>query len=145
MAIQRQKRIGQLVNKSKKQQSLAAREVAKEVLETIGQGKIPVVSKIALKKGYSKATAKNPQQIKKAKSYREVLEPVIESLENERIEILKRMKKTRNKAKYRDLTYSLDIVTKNHQLLSGGNTENVGIAGISNSLNELINQVKNES
>ena len=141
--------MGTLERKKLKRESIVAREVAKEVLATIGRGQIPVVKEIALKKGYKPSVAKNPQQIKKASSYQDTIKEgqhdLVKALEKERNAILKRMEKTRNKAKYRDLTYSLDVVTKNHQLLTGGSTENVGLAVLSRNLNDLIEQVKNES
>jgi len=122
--------------------SINARLVAKEVSETIRNKKKVVLGKI-IRKRYSKSTSESPTIVTNTKSYKEAIEPVISALEIERTEILKRMKKTRSKAKYRDLTYSLDIVTKNHQLLTGGKTENLGIEGLSNELNKLIDNVKN--
>lgn len=103
--------------------SIPAEQVAKEVLETIGKGKIPNMGKIAIKKGYSKAVAKNPQQIRRSKSYQRVMDPLITKLEEEREAIIKRLKSTRNKAKYRDLIDGLDKITKNIQLIGGKPTD----------------------
>lgn len=104
--------------------SIAAKEVAKEVLETLGKGKRPNLGKIARKKGYANNTADNPKGITETKSYQEVMNPVVEALIQERKAIIERLKKTRSKAKYRDLIDGLDKITKNIQLLSGGKTAN---------------------
>src|ERR1041384_7369706 len=110
--------------------NLPALEVANDVIEEVRIGKIPNLQKIQRKHGYSKQSAK-AMKATRTKIYKETIdknrESVISQLEEERQQILVRMKKTRNKAKYRDLTYSLDVVTKNHQLLTGGKTENNGI------------------
>lgn len=125
--------------------SIAAKEVAKEVIEIVRNGKIPNLQKIQQKHGYSKESAKS-MKATRTDTYEEVIEQnlptVVAQLEEEREEILKRMKKTRNKAKYRDLTYSLDIVTKNHQLLTGGKTENTGIGELAETINTWINKAK---
>ena len=95
-----------------------ARAVAKQVLEDIGKGKRVSVNKIAPKFGYSKTTA-GSGQIQKTKTYQREIKPLLKRLEEERDKIIERLKKTRNKAKYRDLIDGLDKITKNHQLLSG--------------------------
>lgn len=108
--------------------SIAAKEVAKEVLETIGKGEKPNLGKIALKKGYTKASAKNPQQITDTKSYKEIVDPVIKKMMMERERLLDAMsKKMLSKEKYRDMTDGFDKLTKNIQLLNGGKTSNDGI------------------
>ena len=106
--------------------SIAAEQVAKEVLETIGRGKKPSVRQIAPKHGYSPTTA-GSGQIQATKSYQNVIRPVVEMLEAERLAILERLPHVRDKAKYRDLTDGLDKVTKTHQLLTGGATENIAV------------------
>lgn len=106
--------------------SIAARQVAEEVLETIGRGEIPSVNKIAPKKGYSKKTAKSGL-IQKTKSYQSVVRPFIEKLEIERERAIDAMAGKISKAKYRDLSDAIDKLTKNHQLLTGGSTANVAL------------------
>lgn len=101
--------------------SEAAKAVAKEVLETIGKGKKPSVSKIAPKHGYTQTTA-DSGQIQATKSYKKTIQPVIEQLEIERDRAIKLMKGKISKAKYRDLVDSADKLTKNIQLLNGGKT-----------------------
>jgi dihydroneopterin aldolase len=107
--------------------SIAAKEVAKEVLENLGKGKRPNLGKIARKKGYKDNTADNPKNITETQSYKDVINPVVKALEIERRAVIERLKKTRSKAKYRDLIDGLDKITKNIQLLNGGKTSNDGI------------------
>ncbi len=107
--------------------SVAAREVALEVLETIGRGKRPNLSEIAIKKGYSPTTAK-AGLVKKTLTYQRELAPLVASLELERDQIIKRMRRIRNQAKYRDLVDAFDKITKNIQLLTGGATSNVALS-----------------
>ena len=110
--------------------SIAAQEVGKEVLETVRRGKRPVLGEIIKKKGYALTTSTVPTQVTRTKSYQQVVSPLVMQLEKERQAILDRLPKVRNKAKYRDLTDGLDKVTKTIQLLTGGATENVAIAGV---------------
>ena len=115
--------------------SIAAEQVAKEVLGTIGKGEIPNITRIAIKKGYSPKTA-NAGNIQKTKTYKSVIKPIAEMLEAERLAILERLPHVRDKAKYRDLTDGLDKVTKTHQLLTGGATENIAVKPLA-TLDEL--------
>lgn len=127
--------------------SIAAKAVAEEVLATIGRGEKPVLEKIAVQKGYSPKTARgNVKQIVETKSYQETIgnSPFVQAMIKERDEVIKRMQKTRGKAKYRDLTDALDKLTKNVQLLTGGKTENVGlIEEERKSVQTLIAQIRN--
>ena len=122
--------------------SIAAKKVAEEVLETIGRGEIPSVNKIAPKKGYTKKTAKSGN-IQKTKTFQRIIEegkkPLLERLIIERDRALQAMKGKISKAKYRDLVDSVDKITKNVQLLSGGDTERVGgIKDLSITLKKLL-------
>ena len=104
--------------------SLNAKAVAREVLETIGKGRKPNISKIGPKHGYSKKSSA-AGTIQKSKTYQKELKPLVDRLEEERNAIIERLKVTRNKAKYRDLMDGLDKVTKNIQLLGGKPTDQV--------------------
>ncbi len=105
--------------------SIAAKEVAQEVLETVRKGKRPILGKIIRKKGYALTTSTVPSQVTNTKSYKSVISPLVSRLEEERDAIVERLKVTRGKAKYRDLVDGLDKITKNIQLLTGGSTQNV--------------------
>lgn len=107
--------------------SIAAKEVAKEVLETVRNGKRPNLGKIIKSKGYSKTTSTVPSQVTNTKSYQEVINPIVLAMEKERDAIMARLPKVRAKAKYRDLIDGADKLTKNIQLLSGKETERQGV------------------
>ena len=109
--------------------SINAEQVALEVMGTIGTGKKPSVRAIAPKHGYSLNTA-NSGQIQKTKTYKRTVQPLVDQLEEERQAIMERLKVTRDDAKYRDLMDGLDKVTKTHQLLTGGATENLAVQGV---------------
>lgn len=108
--------------------SLSAKLVAQEVLENVRKGIKPNLGKIIKSKGYSKATSNVPTQVTNTKSYRDVINPVVEAMERERDRIIVALsKKNLPKEKYRDLIDGLDKLTKNAQLLSGGRTSNESI------------------
>lgn len=109
--------------------SIAAKAVAEEVLGTIGKGEKPNVFRIAVKHGYTPTTA-NSGQIQKSKTYRDTVSPFIKKLETERNRAINSMKGKIGKAKYRDVTDAIDKLTKAHQLLTGGSTENIAVRPI---------------
>lgn len=111
--------------------SIAAKQVAQEVLETLGKGEKPNLGKIARRKGYSDNTADNPKNITETKSYKEEVRPLVEQLEAERQAVVTRLMVVRDKASYRDLIDGLDKITKNIQLLTGRATENIGMGVLS--------------
>lgn len=108
--------------------SISAKEVAKEVLENIRKGIKPNLGKIIKSKGYSETTSTVPTLVTETKSYKEVINPVVEAMEAERNRIIVALSnKKLSKEKYRDLIDGLDKLTKNVQLLSGGRTSNESI------------------
>lgn len=126
--------------------SIAAKEVAKEVLESLGKGKRPVLGKIALKKGYAKNTADNPKNITETKSYKEVTSPIVKKMVRERERVMKAMaERELTGVQYDKLSKVLDELTKNIQLLSGGETERLGIGQVGEDIKRLIDEVKNDN
>lgn len=108
--------------------SIAAKKVAKEVLETLGKGKRPNLGKIIKKNGYSKKMSLNPKEVTDTKSFKEVVDPFIQAMITQRqraIDAIASRKLTKDKT--RDLTDLIDKLTKNIQLLNGGKTSNEGI------------------
>jgi phage terminase small subunit len=97
-----------------------------------------------IKAGYSPRTARDPSKLFDSPVMKPVIDKLAQQLEDERQEVLDRMKATRSRAKYRDLTYALDIVTKNYQLVTGGRTENGGIEELATSINNWIKSSKND-
>lgn len=102
-----------------------AKAVAREVLENLGKGKRVILGKIVKKKGYSVAVAKNPKIVTDTKSYQNEIKPLLIRLVEERDRAIQALKGKISKAKYRDLVDSVDKLTKNIQLLSGGATDSV--------------------
>jgi len=72
---------------------------------------------------YSKAYSKNPKQFLNAKKTKELLGWIDYELE----QIAKRMEKTRNKAKYKELSDTFVNLKKLNQLLGGNATERIVI------------------
>ena len=103
--------------------SIAAREVAKEVLETVRAGKRPVLGQILIRKGYSKITATVPTQVTNTRSYKEVMLPAVRAMETERNRLIQFLStKNLKRERYRDMIDGIDKLTKNIQLLTGGRT-----------------------
>lgn len=115
--------------------SIAARKVANEVMETVGNGMIPNLVKIQEKHGYSKLSAK-AHKVRQTKTYQRIEESLVRRLEKERDAIIERMQEVRDEAKYRDLSDGLDKTTKVLQLLTGGATENIAVKPLA-TLDEL--------
>lgn len=108
--------------------SINAQRAALKVSETIRKGERVRIGKILRDTGYSDETANSPTLVTRTKSYRTALaleqKPLIEGLQREINEIKAAMgRKNKDEEEYRTLVGSLDILTKNYQLLSGGATE----------------------
>lgn len=111
--------------------SIPAQEVAKEVLENVRKGKRPNLGKIIKSKGYAETTSTVPTQVTNTKSYQDVIRPFVEQLEQERQRAIRALSnKNLDEERYKDLVDAIDKLTKNHQLLSGGATENVKVSGV---------------
>lgn len=120
-----------------------AKAVAREVLSTLQAGKKVRKGEIMRKYGYSERMTKSPTKVTETKSYRSVVQPVIEAMEEERRKIIEELKKKRDKAKYRDLIDGLDKLTKNVELLSGRETERIGGSGIDDIYTRLYDGQRN--
>ena len=72
--------------------------------------------------GYAESTAKRQKGIKDSAPVRAATLPIVKAMEIERDEAIATMKRKRPKAKYRDLADAADKLTKNIQLLGGGET-----------------------
>jgi len=92
----------------------------KKVINEVAKGS--TLASAQRKAGYAQATIRSAK-IQKTKKFKKAVLPIVQKLEDERNAIIERLKKTRNKAKYRDLMDGLDKTTKNIQLLTGGKTE----------------------
>lgn len=105
-----------------KGRSLAAEEVAKEVIETVRSGKKPNLQKIQMSHGYSKSSAR-AMKATKTKSYNETMDPFLKSLIKIRDKAIKLMDKKVQWAQYSDLRGTVDSFTKLIELLSGRPTD----------------------
>ena len=108
--------------------SIDAKNVAKEVSETLGKGEKVVLGKILRRNGYSESTSETPSNVTNTKSYQNEIKPIVDRWENERDRLTTELEgRDLSKERYETVIKSIDIVTKNIQLLSGGKTENIGI------------------
>ncbi len=119
--------------------SLSAEAVAREVLETVRQGKIPNKQEIQIKHGYSPTSAR-AMKATRTQSYKRIVAPVAEELVKARQRAIERLAKVEKKASYSDLVNGIDKMTKNIQLLTGGMTEHVAI-GIRQLTDEELQQL----
>lgn len=101
--------------------SITAREVAREVSETIRNEKPVNLGKIIQKKGYSKSTSLKPKLVTGTKSYQEQNAPLVKQMERERQRIIKAMEeKDLTQVQYQHLAEVVDKFSKNINLLKGG-------------------------
>lgn len=104
--------------------SLNAQLVAKKVSETIRKNEKVVLGEIIRNSGYSIETSLKPKLVTGTKSYKGAIRPVVDGIEVEIHRIMDAVnQKDHDKEEFRVLVYSLDILIKNYQLLSGGVTE----------------------
>lgn len=102
--------------------------VAKDVLETIRNGKKINMGKIIKKHGYSDTVSKAPTKVTKTKTYQKAMKPVLEQLDGLIQKALKELSiKSLEGERFKDITSSLDLLIKNKQLLGGGSTERMTI------------------
>ena len=108
--------------------SVNARLVANKVVEKVRKGEKVSVSAIAREVGYG-TTSTCPKKITGTKEYQDTIKSAVEMMEMERDRILLALAdKNLDKVNYKDLTDSMDKLTKNVQLLSGKETERAGVS-----------------
>lgn len=123
--------------------SIDAQLVAKEVSENIRKGKKVVLGKIIRKRGYATSTSEAPQRVTQTKSYQDANAPVVKRLVKERDRFIKALEnKDLDDETTKDIINSIDTLTKNIQLLTGGKTENTGVGELAEQLNTWINSKK---
>ncbi len=108
-----------------------AKAVAKEVVRKIAKGEQVILHDIIKGQGYSDSVAESPSRVTDTASYKETIAPLAQRLHNE-INRIEQEMSSRNLSneQYKTLADALDKLTKNYQLLSGGETERVSITGI---------------
>ena len=94
------------------------------MLNKVKKGELIKMNEIMKDVGYSPATCKHPEKVTETKTYKENAPRLIEGIAPE-IERIKRAmaRKNLDNEEYKVLVASLDVLTKNHQLLSGAATE----------------------
>jgi hypothetical protein len=123
--------------------SISAKKAGEKVLENLGKGKKPNLGKIAREIGYADNTADNPKNITETKSFKEVIDPVVNRWIKLREKFTKSLEdKDLDKEQVRTIVDSIDTLTKNIQLLTGGKTENTGIGELAETVNSWINSKK---
>ena len=111
--------------------SINATNVANEVLETVRKQKKVKLGEIIKRNGYALTTSTVPSQVTNTKSYKAVLAPVVKRWVSIRDNLTKELEeKDLTEESMRDIVDTIDKLTKNIQLLTGGNTENVGVIPI---------------
>jgi len=101
--------------------TIKQKKVISKIIENRGN-----VSRAMRESGYTEASAKNPKNLTESKGYKEAVSPFVQQMMEERQRLLDSMTtEDLTSVKYKDKTDSVDKLTKNIQLLTGGSTENV--------------------
>lgn len=102
--------------------------VARDVIQTIRNGKKLNMGKIIKSRGYSQTVSEAPTKVTRTKTYQSVMKPVLSSLEGLRDKAIRELETRQlNLVEYKELIDSIDKLTKNIQLLGGNSTEKMTI------------------
>jgi hypothetical protein len=86
------------------------------------------LGELMLEAGYSKSQSESPSHILDSEVVQEGISDFISSLNDKRKQALTHLTEAKlKKAPAREVAYVIDILTKNHNLLNGNETERVGI------------------
>jgi hypothetical protein len=120
------------------------KKLIKLIRENLGNpNNTKTYGELCLEAGYTKATSKNAYLIFQSDAVKEGTEDFINSLDDKRKMAITHITESKlEKAPAREVAYTIDILTKNHQLLTGGKTENTGIGELADQLNSWINSKK---
>ncbi len=102
------------------------------VKENLGKtGNTKSLGELMLEAGYSEVMSRNPYQVFETETMQEGLQDFKQLLDDKRRLAITHITKDKiAKSSPRDLAYVADVFTKNHQLLSGGVTENLRVSGV---------------
>ncbi len=107
----------------KKQPTEKQKKLLKLMSENISKrGFTKSVYKMMIDAGYAESTARRQVGITRTPAIREGASKIVKAMEKERDNALAAMKRERPKAMYRDLANATYKLTKNIQLLGGGET-----------------------
>ncbi len=101
-------------------------KLVKLLIENYGaQGTTKSLAELMIEAGYSPESAKNPKLIIEGEGVQEGIKDTVKSLEKLRENaIIELQARDLSEEPMRDVVKAVDTYTKNHQLLSGGATEN---------------------
>ena len=105
--------------------------VINKIKKKVGKGRIVIGRE--MKGIYADSVVKNPKKLTESKGYKEKMKPVIEQLQNERLEALEEARKKRGTAQYAQLMQAVKDLTNQIQLLGGGDTERIRVIEVSSS------------
>lgn len=89
------------------------------------------LGELMLEAGYSEASAKNPKLIIESEEIQNGISEFVSMLDDKRrMAIVKLTDDKLEKSSAKDLASIVDVLTKNHQLLTGGETDNLGVKTI---------------
>lgn len=107
--------------------------LADKLTENLASAHPDPLYKVIMASGFSESMAKKPAMATKSEVFRRRLElnaqKAAKIMSKRRAEALQLMLEKQGEAKYRDLAYGVDIMTKNERLISGQATENIGMQG----------------
>jgi hypothetical protein len=84
------------------------------------------IGKAMREAGYAENTADNPKNLTESDGYKEIAEPIVKQMEKERQRAIKALSlKNLDDVTYEKISDVIDKLTKNIQLLSGGDTERI--------------------
>lgn len=94
-------------------------------------GVTKTLGELLIEAGYSPESAKNPKLILDSEEVQNGIKDFISLLDDKRrMAITKITEKKLDNSNARELAYITDIFTKNHQLLTGGDTEKFSVSGV---------------
>ena len=118
-----------------------AKAVAQEVIRTVLKGDKVVLRKIIPKHGYGKSIKNHAVKVTRTQSYQEEIKPFVERAVRERDRlIVAASEKDLSKETYDQIMRSVELLTKQIQLLTGGATDKVDI-----SLTEILDNIEKEN
>lgn len=125
-----------------KKRSLAAKNVARQMLANVGKGKRPVMRKILKDNGYPPSMQKNPQKVTETLSYQEEIDPFVRKclIQRDRfIEMIGTFDKKKDKVNLALALEAINNLTRQVQLIQGKPTENKKLTLI-----DLLSKAENE-
>lgn len=118
-------------------------KLIKLLLENVGtEGETKSLGAMLKEAGYSPAIQKNPKLILESETIQEGISDAVKDLEELRAKALNELKaRNLEEEPLRDVVKAVDTYTKNHQLLSGGKTANIGVDNLSDTPDDELDRL----